>query len=102
MMRQRHLSKSRTKACWALALAAAILALSAVGGPAEFHQHPTAKEFHACPIHHWTHGAGTGAPACISVAAVLRIVGSAPPDTSGFAPNVSHHPAASRAPPATA
>ncbi len=94
--------RQRRHTTLALALAGAILALSAVGGPAEFHQHATAKDFHACPIHHWTHGAGMGAPTCTSVAALLPILGSAPPDVSGDVRDLSHHPTSSRAPPAIA
>jgi len=93
---------TRPTACWALGLAGVILALSALGGPAEFHQHLTAKDFHACPIHHWTHGADTGAPTWIILAALLPIVGSATPDVLGGASDLSHHPTSSRAPPAIA
>jgi hypothetical protein len=92
----------RKRSPWGLVLAGAILALSALGGPGEFHQHATAQDFHACPIHHWTHGAGTGATTSVSVAAPLSIVGSATPGVSGIAPDVWHHPTSSRAPPATA
>jgi hypothetical protein len=73
-----------------------------LAGPADFHQHATAQDFHTCPIHHWIHGAGTGAPAAINLVAFLPLAGCAIPELQKIAPNLWHHSTSSRAPPAIA
>ena len=91
------------KAWWALAVAGAILALTAMAGPdAVQHLWTSAKDFHACALYHWTHGAGSGAPACFALPAPLVRTGPAAPEHLVAAPDVSAHPTASRAPPAIA
>ena len=93
----------RHTAWWALVVAGAILALTAMAGP-DLVQHlgGPAKSHHDCAVYHWTHGLGAGASACASVAAPLPVVGPATLDVSPAPPSLSSHPTSSRAPPAIA
>ncbi len=91
------------KAWWAFFLAGAMVALTAMAGPDVVrHLGATVKDHHDCALYHWAHGAGAGAPACISAAASLPILGPTAPDVSAAAPDVSTYPTSSRAPPAIA
>ena len=87
----------------ALGVAGAMFALTAMAGPdAVQHLWTTAKDFHACALYHWTHGAGSGARSCISLVAPLPVAGSATLEVAPAAPDVSSSPPASRGPPAIA
>jgi hypothetical protein len=93
----------RKRRPWALVLAGGILALTAMAGPDTLqHLRTTVKDFHACAIYHWAHGAGSGAPAAVSLVVSLPFVAAAPPDVPLAPPDVSAPSASSRAPPAIA
>ena len=97
------MTKRRQKTWWALAVAGAILALTAMAGPdAVQHLRASAKDHHDCAVYHWTHGAGSGAPACSALPAPPVRTGPAAPENLATAPDISAHPASSRAPPAIA
>ncbi len=98
-MRTRRHSKAR----WAFLLAGAIFALTAMAGPdAVQHLRTSTQDFHTCALYHWTHGAGSGAPSCISLPVPLPVVGAAASAAVAAAPDVSIHLSSPRAPPSIA
>lgn len=91
------------KTCWAVAVAGAILALTVMAGPDTIqHLWTSAKDHRDCAIYHWSHGAGTGAAAAVSLAVSLPFVAPAPPDVLLAPPDLSAPFTSSRAPPAIA
>ena len=98
------MTKRRQKTWWALAVAGAILALTAMAGPdAVQHLWASAKDHHDCAVYHWTHGAGSSAPALgVLLSAPPLIAQSLPPESSPWTPKNVPLPPPSRAPPATA
>lgn len=96
--------RTRTqKVWWALAVAGAMLALTAMAGPDTVqHLRTSTQDFHACALYHWTHGAGCGAPACFALPAPPMPAGPPAPERLAAAPDVAAHPTPSRAPPAIA
>ncbi len=91
------------KACWAVIVAGAVLALTAIAGPDTVrHLSSSTKDFHACALYHWAHGASSGAPACPALPGPPLAAGPAAPEHPAGAPEVPARPAPSRAPPAIA
>jgi hypothetical protein len=94
----------RARATLTLILAGAIFALTAMAGPDTVqHLWASAKDHRDCAVYHWTHGAGTSAPALgVLLAAPPLIVWSLPSESSPWTPQNVALPPPSRAPPAIA
>src|SRR5574341_920867 len=89
------------KVWWALAVAGSILALTAMAGPDTVqHLRTSTKDFHACALYHWSHGAGSGTPACLTLPASPPAIGLTAAEALTAPPDVAAHPTSSRAPPA--
>ena len=98
------MTERRHKTWLALAVAGAILALTAMAGPdAVQHLWASAKDHHDCAVYHWTHGAGTSAPALgVLLSAPPLVTWSLPAESSPWTPKNVALPPPSRAPPAIA